>query len=444
VNSGFPIFRFRGTEVRLHWSWVLLLAVVTFMFAEGLLGEPGIGLDAAWSWGAAAAIAALVLGSVVAHELGHVMVAQRNGLAVNVIVVQLLGGAFLMDLRPQSPGQELRVATSGSVVSLALATLFGVVAGVLTLGWGNAVQVPPGVEAAAFVAEALAVFNVFVAAVNLIPAYPLDGARIVHAMAWSRSGEDEAAVRVSSRVGRLVGYATLLAGGVAAALWDLVPGILLVIAGWLLVGSSRVLERRLLLRELMAGSRVSDAADGDVSHLPPQLTLDVVAQEYLGERFGGAALVERGEQLLGIIGAAQIRRVPQRRWSEVRIEDAMVPVAAVPRASGDSDLWPAIETLERSGLDAMLIAAGEHISALLTRRSVARLVQQRMEAQTRFAHLALGRAPLPRPGGRRGPTPPSGGGDSSDHDQGDAPEGTSASGQGAPDQGASDEDAHDH
>jgi Zn-dependent protease len=437
VSSGFPIFGFRGTEVRLHWSWVLLLALVTFMFAEGLLGQPDTGLDAVWSWGAAAAIAALVLGSVIAHELGHVALAQRNGIGANVVVVQLLGGSFLMDLRFESPGQELRVAASGSLVSLVLASLFGILAGGLTLGWGNASRVPPGVEATAFVAEALAIFNVFVAAVNLVPAYPLDGARIVHAMAWARSGHDEAAVRVSSRVGRLVGYAMLLTGGIVAAAWDLVPGILLVVAGWLLVGSSRVLERRLVLRELIAGTHVSDAADGDVSHLPPQLTLDVVAQEYLGDRFGGAALVERGEQLLGIIGAAQIRRVPQRRWAHVRIEEAMVPVAAVPRASGDSDLWPAIETLERSGLDAMLIAAGEHISALLTRRSVARLVQDRIEARARFAQFALGGAPLPRPGGR-GPRPPWAGGGSGAPDGGEGPDGTAGSGQ-----GGSDQDTHD-
>jgi Zn-dependent protease len=416
MNSGFTLFRFAGAEVRIHWSWIFVLALVTVTFGEGLAAQPS-GLDAVWSWAAGVAIAALVLFSVIVHELGHVVVARRYGLGSNAVVIQLLGGAFLMELRPRTPGQELRVAAAGSLASLALMTVFGALAAGLEVGWGSASDVPDAVAATGFVTEVLAVFNVFVAIVNLIPAYPLDGARIVHAAAWSRSGQEDAATRVASRVGRLVGYAVLITGGVVAAMWGLLAGVLLAIAGWLLVGSSRMLDRRLVLRELIGAARVSDATDQDVPRLPPQLTLDVFASEYLGERFGAAALVERGEELLGIIGTAQIRRVPQRRWAAVRVEDAMVPVAAVPRAAGDSDLWPALEALERSGLDGLLVAAGERISALVTRRSVARFVRQRVELQAHVTQATLqGRVPWARGQRWQGPVEPPRSGQGADED----------------------------
>ena len=118
--------------------------------------------------------------------------------------------------------------------------------------------------------------------------------------------------------------------GVGAIIFvDLWPGLALLVAGWLLVGSSRLLDRRLFLQGLIAGAHVSDAADSDTARIPPQLTLDVFAGEYLGERLGGAALVERGEELLGLIGTAQIRRIPRRNWPAMRTEQAMATKAQI-------------------------------------------------------------------------------------------------------------------
>ena len=111
------------------------------------------------------------------------------------------------------------------------------------------------------------------------------------------------------------------------------------------------------------------------------------AGEYLGEKLGAAALVERGEELLGLIGTMQIRKIARRKWSAMRTEQAMVPLASVPRTTGDTELLQALETLERSGLDALLIGTGEHVSELLTRRSAGRLIHERAEQQARDSGL---------------------------------------------------------
>jgi hypothetical protein len=180
------------------------------------------------------------------------------------------------------------------------------------------------------------------------------------------------------------------------------PGLTLIIAGWLLVGSSRMLDQRAMIRSLIAGARVIDAADLDPARVPPQLTLDVFAGDFLGERLGGAALVERGDELLGLIGTLQIRRIPRKSWTMTRTEQAMVPVVNVPRTSGDADLWPALEALERSGLDAFLVGPVGQGSALLTRRSASQLIRER--AQARAVELRTGLPGLRFPG-RRSPKP---------------------------------------
>lgn len=403
MNSGVPLGRMFGTEIRAHWTWIFLLALITVVLGEGLAAQATTNVDSAWAWGSAIVTALLVFGSVTVHELAHVVIARRNGIGGNVVVIQLLGGTYLMEARPRNWGQELRAALAGPFVSAVLVLAFGGITALMELGWGSSSNVPDSVAAVSFVADVLALFNLFLVVTNLVPGYPMDGARIVHAVAWARSGRDEVATMVASRIGRMVGIGVMGLGVGVIVFVDLWPGLALMVAGWLLVGSSRILDRRLFLQGLMAGAHVSDAADSDLARVPPQLTLDVFAGEYLGERMGGAALVERGEELLGLIGTAQIRRIPRRNWPAMRTEQAMVPLGSVPWARGDSDLWPALELLERSGLDGLLIGTGEHVSALLTRRSVSLLIRERAQQQALASRALLTLVRLP---GRRPPPAP--------------------------------------
>ena len=404
MNSGIPLGRAFGIEIRAHWTWIFLLALITVVFGEGLSAQTDAGFDTAWGWGTAIVTAILVFASVSVHELAHVALARRNGIGGNVVVIQLLGGTYLMEVRPLGWREELRVALAGPLVSVALVAVFGVMAGALELGWGGSKNVPQGIAAASFVAEVLALFNFLLAVTNMIPGYPMDGARVVHAVAWARSGRDDVATAVASRVGRIVGFGVMAAGGAIVVFVDLWPGLALIVAGWLLVGSSRILDRRLMLQNLIGGARVADAADSDFARVPPQLTLDVFAGEYLADRLGGAALVERGEELLGLIGTAQIRRIPRRNWPSMRTEQAMVPLASVPRADGDDALWPTLETLERSGLDALLIGTAQQVTAMLTRRSAGRLIRELAERRARETGSLLQIAGLP--GRRTPPAPP--------------------------------------
>ena len=398
MNSGIALGRVFGTEIRIHWSWIPVLAVMSVFFGVGLDSQAGARWSTGLAWGTAIATAVLILGSVVAHELAHVLVARRNGLGRDVLVVQLLGGTYVMETRPLTPGQQFRTAVAGPVLSSVLVVLFGAVAVVATVGYGSSDTGPVSLEAIDFAALTLSLFNVFLVVVNLIPGYPMDGGQLVHALAWRRGGDDRKANGTVSRIGRFAGYALLSVGAATAALVDFLPGMGLLVAGWLLLSSSRVLERRAFVQSLMDGLRVADAADSQPAQVPPQLTLDVFASQYMGERFGGVALVERGDELVGLIGQAQIRRVPKRNWPTTRTEQVMVPIASVARALPDDELWAALEALERSGLDATVIASDAPEVRLMTRRSAARLIQERLQELTRKKKLADGAAGF---GGRR-------------------------------------------
>ncbi len=380
---GLTLGRIFGTEVRVHWTWIPILAFITVVFGVDLSDGTAAMWPAGLAWGASIAVAALVLASVIAHELAHVWVASRKGRGVPVVAVQLLGGPYIMEVKPRTAGEELRIALAGSALSLVVAIVAGAVAAALSAGPINIDQAPAAIQAAQFVAVMVAVFNTMLCLVNLVPGYPLDGARALHAIVWQRTGKDETATAATIRVGRSVGLLLIGSAVVSLAFVDLLVGLCLLVAGWLMVGSSRLMEKRSQLRGLVAGLHVSDAEDVDPARVPPQLTLDVFAGEYLADRLGAAALVERGSELLGLIGTAQIRRIPRRIWPKTRTEDAMVKIADVPRMTGDTDLWAGLETLERSGLDALVVAAAGPDTLLMTRRSAARIVREKAAEQQR-------------------------------------------------------------
>jgi Zn-dependent protease len=350
---GLTFGRIFGTEVRAHWTWVPITAFIAVIFGMDLTDGTAANWPTALAWGSSITVALLIFASVTAHELAHVKIARRNGQLVPRVTIQLLGGPYVMEVRPKNAGEEIRIALAGPAFSLVIALTFGIVGAILVLG--PLETAPDGIQAIAFVTTMVAAFNMLLGLINLVPGYPMDGARILHALVWRATGSESVATSAAIRVGRNVGVALIAIGLVTMTFADLVAGMTLVIAGWLVMSSSRFLDRRTGLQELIAGLHVRDAGDTDLAHVPPQLTIDVFAAAYLGERIGGAALVEHNDELVGLIGTAQVKRIPRGAWTKTRTEDAMIPIARVPWVPADMDLWAALELLERTGLDGLLV-----------------------------------------------------------------------------------------
>jgi Zn-dependent protease len=237
--TGLTLGRVFGTEVRAHWTWIFVLAFIVVVFGSELSDGTAAAWPPAAAWGTSIAMSLLVFGSVCAHELAHVKVARRNGLSNPVVVVQLLGGPYVMEVRPKTADQELRIALVGSALSFLLAAAFGLVAAVFIIGPINVDQAAYWLQAVEFVSFMASAFNVLLGVVNLVPGYPLDGARVLHALVWRRTGQESVATAAAVRVGRYVGVLLIAMGALALVFVDPALGLALVVAGWLVMGSSR-------------------------------------------------------------------------------------------------------------------------------------------------------------------------------------------------------------
>ncbi len=240
-----------GVRVGLHWSLLAVAAVLTLALSGNLLppASPGASDIALLAAGVVGAVA--FLASVLAHELGHALMARREGIGVDGITLWLLGGVARLEREADTPGAELRIAAVGPGVSVALAAAFG------------AVSMPLTGLAGALTAW-LALINVVLAVFNLLPAAPLDGGRILKSALWWRSGDRLLATARAGTAGRVLG-AVVIAAGLAELVWaEGVGGLWTTMVGWFILGAASAerawARRRIDERARPAGA---DAPDPD-------------------------------------------------------------------------------------------------------------------------------------------------------------------------------------
>jgi CBS domain-containing protein len=217
--------------------------------------------------------------------------------------------------------------------------------------------------------------------VSVVPAFPLDGARVVRAAAWARSGSQRAGTRAAGTVGRYAGRVALILGLGIILTGETVDGLMVGLIGWFLMASARSVDRWLVLDELVQGMSVGEAMEKGLETISPQLTLDTFAAGILDGTVTPALPVIRDDVLVGIVGLAQVRAIAPRNWPSTRTEDVMVSEPAMPTASPGDRLTDALEQLRQSHLDGLPVLEGGRLSGVLTRRSIAALLHARAEAR---------------------------------------------------------------
>jgi Zn-dependent protease/predicted transcriptional regulator len=369
--SGVPIARLFGIEIRLHLSWIFIIAIITVTVGDrlGSLQETDAGL--AWVIGAIASLG--FLATVVAHELAHALVSRRSGLPVESISVHFIGSPATVDLRATTPRAEAAVALAGPATSLGLGL---VLIGLAIFGIGSGIQ---PFRIAGDIAFIVGLLDLVLAGVSIVPAFPLDGGRVVRAIVWARTGDERQGARAAGIVGRLVGWVLIGAGLVVILTGDTVDGAMIGLIGWFLGASARSVDRWLLLDGLLTGVRVGEAMEAQLETISPQLTLDTFASRVLDGTLGPALPVVRNEMLVGMVGAVQLRGVPERDWASTRTADVMVDVADLPLVGPEEALSEGLERLRTSHLDGLPVRDGAALRGVLTRRSIAVTLRARAD-----------------------------------------------------------------
>jgi Zn-dependent protease len=296
-----------GVRIGVDPSWFIVLFLVIWSLS-GTYRDIYPGHDTK-AFALATLSALLFFTSVVLHELGHAVVAMRNGIGIAGIDLWLFGGVARMKGDTRTPGQEFRVAVAGPVVTAVIAL------GCWLAGGSHAIALDDShVNAGTAVLRFLTFINFALLLFNLVPGFPLDGGRIARAIAWWRTGDRDRATRFAARLGRVFGL-LLIGFGLYLLLGpprDTIGGVWLVAVGFMLNQTARAAEVQSRISERFAGLRVADVMDNEPVVLPGETKLDRALEEFfLRYRWPWFPVVDATGRFLGLVSRQKVEDVPE-------------------------------------------------------------------------------------------------------------------------------------
>lgn len=323
--------RVAGINVGINWSVLAIFLLITFGLAAGRfpLLYPDLATGAYIAAGLAAGVIFFL--SLLAHEISHAVVAQRNGVAVEGITLWLFGGVARLTGEADDPGADLRIAGVGPLVSLLLAAGFFALTVAMSL-----VELP---EIIVGIFAWLAVINLVLAIFNLAPAAPLDGGRILRAFLWKRRGDRVSAAITAARAGKGFGWVLVLLGLAQLLLFAGFGGVWLMLIGWFLTTAAAAEEQQASVGHALSGIRVRDVMSSGPVVAPSSISVEQFLEDYVfPNRFSTFPLVEDGGRPAGLLTLARVQSVPADQRASTPISDVACPVDDVPMAGPEEPL----------------------------------------------------------------------------------------------------------
>jgi len=380
-GSTITLFHVRGIRVGVDWSWFLVLFLVIFWLSQfygDVLGESSSD-TAPFLLAVASAIG--FFGSIVLHELGHAMVALRNGIGISSIQLWIFGGVAQMDRESDSPSTEFKVAIAGPLVTLAIVVVLTVV-GLAAAGWHDfrdaaLVEGDAGVPGILAMVAWLATINFAVLVFNLLPAFPMDGGRVVRAIAWWRSGDRTSATRVAANLGRVFAYLFIGAGLLLVFEGAVFSGVWLALIGMVINGSARAASAQTAISDRIEGMRVADVMDREPVAIPGEMSIEqALDQFFLRYRWSWFPVVDTAYRFLGLIVRDKADEVPETSRASARVAELVERDDGTFQVSEDAplDTLLANRALRRFGA---LMAVDSHgrLSGVVTAEQVGRALR---------------------------------------------------------------------
>jgi len=369
MEASLRLGRLFGIPLELSYTWFFVFAMVTLSLAMYYFPSHYPLWPPATYWLVGLATSLFFFASVVAHELAHSLVARAKGIPVRSITLFIFGGVASIAREAKKPADELVMALVGPLTSVALAALFGSL-WLLTRGINQPL---------AALARYLGWINLSLALFNLIPGFPLDGGRVLRSIVWGITGDLRWATRLASLVGQgvaalfiIVGLGMSVAGRWADGLW-------LIFIGWFLENAAVRSYRQLVLRQALRGVTVAEVMSRDCIAVPSDMTLTRLVYDYLLGTGRRCFFVTDEGRLRGLLTVHNVKGIPQPRWDEVTVAQAMTPYDALKKVSPQDEALAVLERMDEEDVNQMPVVEEGRLVGLIGRDRLLHFVRTRLE-----------------------------------------------------------------
>ncbi len=358
------IGRIWDIPIRLNISLIVFLPILAYLLGSGaqidlyvdLINDlwPG-SLDPdtfqvgarSWTIGILGAIG--LFASVAVHELGHAYAAMRYGVKTESITLWILGGLASFESIPKEWNRELVIALAGPAASILVAVVCGV-----------ALQLTPaGLPVVVFTLGFLAVLNVVLTVFNLLPAFPMDGGRVLRAL-LARNRPYASATRIAARVGTIFAFVFIALGVLAFQIILLLVGLFIYFAA---TGESRTV----VLEELLEGLTVGNLATSEAAVDVDDSAADLMDRLLRARR--SDLLVTDGGDVVGVVTASSLRSVDPADYAATRVGD--LATTDLPRLDSGQGAFEALIALNQARSDVALVESGGRLIGAISQADFA-------------------------------------------------------------------------
>ena len=352
------LFKLLGFEVRIDLSWLVIAVLVTWSLAKGAFPYwyPALAPATYWIMGVVGALGLFI--SIVAHEFCHSLVARKFGMSMKGITLFIFGGVAEMGDEPPTARAEFMMAIVGPLSSLAIGAVFYLIhRGGMTAGW------PTPVNAVTYY---LFYINLILAAFNLLPAFPLDGGRVLRSILWGAKDNLRWATRVSSAIGTAFGIGLILVGVLQFIAGNVVGGVWMFLIGMFLRSAAQMSYQQLLVRKALEGEPVRRFMNADPVTVQDSITVAKLVEDYIYKYHYKMFPVMAGEKLVGCITTRQVKEIPREAWDRESIRDAASPCSEENTISPSTDAIKALAMMTQSGVSRLMVVEKGRLVGLVT------------------------------------------------------------------------------
>lgn len=370
MNPSFRFGRLFGIEVGVNWGLIFIFAFLTWSLATNILPVDAPGYAPLVYWVVAAAGAVLFYVCLLAHEFSHALVARSHGVKVAGITLWLFGGVSQLEGEPTTAQSEALIAGVGPLTSLVVAAI--------SFGLALATQANPLISD---LFNYLTFVNIALALFNLVPAFPLDGGRLLSSFFWWRQGSRLRGVHNAVRIGRVFAFLMIGAGVLLFFFGEVLNGIWIAILGWFLLSAGSAEEAGSNLRMLLRSVPVSAAMSSPVVTLPDWVSVEQFLESIApNHAFTTYPVHEASGRLTGVVRLSDLVRLPPAERATRRLVDVARPIGDVPVTTPREDLSALIQRIGSAIDQRVLVFDGGALVGILSPADVARIMTVRQAA----------------------------------------------------------------
>jgi Zn-dependent protease/CBS domain-containing protein len=352
------LFKLLGFEVSIDLSWIIIAGLVTWSLAAGLFPYlyPGLEQQTYWFMGIVGALG--LFASIVAHEFCHSLVARKFGMPMKGITLFIFGGVAEMGDEPPTAKAEFFMAIVGPLSSIAIGAVFyGIYRIGASSGWTDPVNA---------VIYYLAYINGILAAFNLLPAFPLDGGRVLRSILWGAKGNLRWATRVSSTIGSAFGIGLIVLGIFQFIYGNIIGGVWMFLIGMFLRNAAQMSYQQLLVRKALEGESVRRFMNTNPVAVQDSITVEQLVEDYIYKYHYKMFPVMSGDKLVGCITTKQVKEIPREAWNHETIREAASACSLENTVSPDTDAVKTLAMMNQSGVSRLLVVEGGRLLGVVT------------------------------------------------------------------------------